>query len=137
MIKGGKLNSRVGPTFELFNTSDSAVPLNGVSKLPAELTINGVTKTPDWRIRGYDATADSWPAWGYGATAFATGSGNTVSGSYGVPLLGTEDDSMKYNGGKCHQMASAATLDYTTQDLVYELVCQVSPTANVALIDKA
>jgi hypothetical protein len=114
---------------KLFNALDFENTPPSVANLPASLTINGITVTPTFVYKGKDATASSWPADAYGETLSIAGSGTVPTINDGSPLLGSNDDSVKFELGKCYQPADAIPGDVTTEDMLFEIVWRPYQTA--------
>lgn len=109
---------------------------SSVANLPAALTINGITVMPTFRYKGSDAGASTWAPWGYGGNLSVAGSGTDITINDGGPLLGSLDDSVKFNAGGYYQASNTSFANVTTEDLVTELVLQVPLTQPHLLIGK-
>lgn len=105
---------------DCFRALDTDSILPSAENLPAVLTINGTTVYPSARYRGVDATVSSWPAWGYGETLTIAGSGDDPTPNDGSPLLGANDDSVCFSGGKYYVGPDNDYLNAGTQDIVIE-----------------
>ncbi len=117
---------RYTPTFSLLDTQNYPP---SVGNLLPTLTINGITVYPTFRYNGRDANATNWPAWGYGETLTLTGTGTAPTYNNGSPLLGSVDDSIRFNGlggeaasGKGYVSGEAANGNVGTNDYVFECV---------------
>jgi hypothetical protein len=110
--------NRFAPTFQAldFNRFPPSV-----ENLPAALTINGQTVYPTLRYRGKDAGPVSWAPWGYGEL-LTLQAGTAPDYNQGSPLLGSLDDSVKFNGGGYYQAGNNSFADITTEDFVIELI---------------
>ena len=113
-LSGSAASSR--PSFRLFEGN----AFDGVDNLDPSLLINGVAETPAFRYKGGDADATEWPVWTYGSTATLSGSGSAPSYNQGSPLLGSNDDSVKFNGGKVY--TDGANGEISTEDIVFEII---------------
>ena len=115
------------PTFKLFEGTG----FNGVDQLDPSLTINSITVTPQLRYKGGDANATNWVPWDFGETLVINEDGANPDFNAGSPLLGANDDSMKFNGGD--QYTGSVGLSNTgTDDFVIEMV--VRPFAGVLIL---
>ena len=110
------------PTLKLFQDTT----LFGVDNLNPLLTINGVTAAPMFRYKGGDASAGGWNAWGYGSAlalqAPSSVTGNVPTYNQGSPLLGPNDDSVKFNEGSYFNCSDNTVGDVATEDIVIEIV---------------
>jgi len=96
---------------------------NGVDYLNPVLTINGITETPVFRYKGGDASASGLPAWGYGPDLDFASAGDDPTYNDGSPLLGANDDSVKFNNGDFFRYDASTTFaDITSEDIVMEMV---------------
>jgi hypothetical protein len=102
-------------TLQIYNN------LSGIDRLPVGLTMNGATEFPQIRYKGGDANAVDFPAWTYGPTLDITG-GVAPSYNQGSPLLGLNDDSVKFNNGAAYEDTAGLGGQVTTQDFVIELI---------------
>jgi hypothetical protein len=94
---------------------------SSIANLPAALTINGITVLPTFRYKGGDAGAATWAPWGYGETlTLQAGTAPTLNN--GSPLLGSVDDSVKFNAGGYYKAGNNTFSNRTTQDVVLEYV---------------
>jgi len=90
---------------------------NGIANLPANITINSTEVAPTFIYYGGDATTTIWPAQ-IGSQLAIISTGAEVTPNNGSPLLGTDDDSAKFNGGKFFELnGSNAYADVGTDDL--------------------
>jgi len=117
-----------------FNPSDAAVSA-GVSALDPNLTINGVINPPAFRYKCGDANATNLVAWSYGDTLNLQ-AGTTPTFNQGSPLLGANDDSVKFNAGGYYQPTSTSLGNLGTDDLVIEAIFKAYPTGNQFIASK-
>jgi len=108
----------LAPTFQAF-----AEP-SGVDNLDPSLTINGVTVTPTFRYFGGDANATNWVAAGYGETLTRVAVVTPPTYNDGSPGLGSNDDSVKFNGSDYYK-TTGTDMDITTGDYVFECVYKI------------
>ena len=92
---GGRHKSNLGPTLNLFDF-DRYPP--SVDNLSAGLTINGSTVYPQFRYNAKHAGSLIWKPGGYGEELSLQGAGTAPSYNQGSPLMGKNDDSVKFNG---------------------------------------
>jgi len=118
------------PTFKLFGNSS-----RGVDNLNPNLTINGTTVTPTFRYKGGDADGTDWDAWTHGET-LTLQAGTVPSYNQGSPLLGSNDDSVKFNGGGYYQAAGTSFGNLGLNDYVIEFVFKFSGIAQERVIYK-
>jgi hypothetical protein len=124
---------RYTPTFGILDLQNYPP---SVANLPPGLYINGQTVYPTFRYNGRDATATTWPAWGYGET-LTLQAGTAPTYNNGSPLLGSVDDSVKFNAGGYYKADNNALGDITTEDFVDEMVFTLQPaSATVAYAGK-
>lgn len=90
-----------------------------VDRLNPNLTINSITETPVFRYKGGDADGTNWDHWGYGEI-LPLQAGTAPSYNQGSPLLGSNDDSVKFNDGGYYQASGSALADIATEDFVIE-----------------
>jgi len=107
-----------GKTFELFKPGDSYLP--GVAQLNRILTINSISVSPTFVYYGGAANGTNWTA-EVGET-LTLQSGTVPSYNQGSPLLGTDDDSVKFNAGGYYAAAGTSFAQITTEDIVFETV---------------
>lgn len=107
---------------------------NGVDQLNPNLTINGTTVAPMFRYKGGDADGTNWDEWGYGAT-LPLQAGTVPSYNQGSPLLGTNDDSVKFNAGGYYRYTDSTFADITTEDIAFEIIFKMS-SGTEALVSK-
>jgi len=110
----------------MFSALDFAQYPPSIANLPAALTINGVTKDPTFRYKGQDANGTNWAPWGYGET-LTLQAGTAPTYNNGSPLLGSVDDSVKFNAGG-YYTGSNTLGNVGTNDFVLEMV--IDPTVN-------
>lgn len=127
--------SVAGPLLSLFDF-DRFPP--SVERLPAALTINGTTKYPTLRYKG-DAGA-TWSPYGYGETLTQVGTGTAPSYNQGSPLLGSVDDSIKFNGsggaspsGRSYKSSETSVGNVAADDFVVELIMRM-PTGGTVVV---
>jgi hypothetical protein len=111
-------------TFNLYNPANKA----SVDNLDPELTIGNVTKTPTFRYKGGDADGTDWDYWSYGENLDLQ-SGTAPSYNQGSPLLGTNDDSVKFNSGGFYEANSTTMGNVGTNDYVIEIICKIEETS--------
>lgn len=104
-----------------------------IANLPAAMMVNGVSVLPTFRYKGGDANASGWPAYGYGSTLNYDATGNVATFNNGSPLLGSSDDSVKFDGANnCRTFAGPnnayANLGYN--DLYFEALIKVVISTN-------
>lgn len=119
------------PQFELFTDGN----FDGVDNLDPNMTINGVTETPVFRYKGGDADGTDFDYWGYGET-LTIQSGTAPSYNQGSPLLGTNDDSVKFNAGGYYIASGTSFADITTEDIVIEAVIKISAAGSKGVFSK-
>lgn len=119
------------PVFSLFSKGH----LSSVANLDPELTINGTAVEPTFRYTAVDADSTDWDAWDYGETLTANSVGG-VTFNDGSPLLGTYDDSVKFDGTGYFQADNDSFADITTEDFVIEVVFIATATTIGRLINK-
>lgn len=110
------------PTFSLL--SDATQHLPSVDRLDASLTINSTTVTPTFVYYGGAATSTTW-AGEVGDTITLSAAGS-VAFDQGSPLLGTNDDSVAFDGTNYYQPASFSFGDIATEDFVIEAVVKIT-----------
>jgi hypothetical protein len=103
----------------LFSALDFNRKPPSIANLDPALTINGQTVYPTLRYKGQDATATTWPAWGYGETLSIAGAGASPTLNAGSPLMGSVDDSVKFNMSKYY---SGGLMGISTEDFVIEIL---------------
>ncbi len=108
------------PTFEVFQKGSTS----GVANLSRDLTINGTTVSPTLLYYGGDANSTNWTAQ-IGETLVLQ-AGTAPSYNQGSPLLGTNDDSVKFNSGGYYRASTASIGDITTEDMVVECIVRMS-----------
>lgn len=114
-----RTNIKRGPSFHVRGKRQTP----SIGNLSAALTINGITVYPTLRYKGGDATSTIWTPWGYGET-LTLQAGTAPTYNNGSPLLGSVDDSVKFNGvADGYYVAKNNSFgDITTEDFVVELV---------------
>lgn len=100
---------------------------SSIANLPAGLTINGQTVYPTFRYKGGDANGTNWVPWGYGET-LTLQAGTAPSYNNGSPLLGSLDDSVKFNGGGGYK--TLVDMAIGTEDYVLEFIVETSSILN-------
>lgn len=121
-LSGSAAASR--PTFKLFSGS----ALEGVDNLDPSLTINSQTVTPSFRYKGGDATGTTWDEWDSGEQlTLQVGTAPTLN--EGSPLLGSNDDSVLFNGGGYYQTAGSSNGQIATGDFVLEAIVKAETSA--------
>jgi len=127
-FQGGKKKTQKSP---LLHILDPNFPPS-VANLDPALTINGSTVYPTFRYKGGDANGTIWMPWGYGEILTLTGAGAAPSYNQGSPLLGSDDDSVKFNGtggsgvsGKSYNAGNNTYGNVGTNDLVLETVLRL------------
>ena len=110
--------------------------LSGVDQLNPELTINSITVEPILRYKGGDATTLEWPAWAYGQTLPIQVVGVSPTINSGSPLLGANDDSVKFNASDFYRYSDNSFGDITTEDFVIEIVFKASVSTTYGLLNK-
>lgn len=95
-----------------------------VENLDGSLTLNSITETPFMRHNGIDPTLTNWVPWTYGETINYQASSSTIRPSLnaGSPLLGTLDDSIKFNKGDYYKAQNTTYCDISTEDIVLEII---------------
>ena len=116
-----KIRSFNNPIFSTLDT-DNYPP--SIANLPAALTINGITVMPTLRYNVGDANGTNWAPWGYGET-LTLQAGTAPTYNNGSPLLGSVDDSVKFNAGGYYQAGNNTFADITTEDFVVEVITNV------------
>ena len=108
------------PTFSLFDDEDPRVPINGVARLDAPLTINSTTVYPTFRYTagGGMVTTALWNPWGYGEALAITGAGDLPTPNSGSPLMGPLDDSVLFNAAQYYKASGTSFANITTEDFV-------------------
>ena len=136
-MAGGKLRGQPAPSLSLFKDSPR-IPINGVGRLPAPLTINSITEYPVFRYNagGGLVTATEWNPWGYGEALPVVSVATPPTLANGSPALGPLDDSVLFNTSDYYQAAGNTFADVTTEDFVIEFVFKMSATATVRIINK-
>ena len=124
--------SPTGPLLHLFDF-DRFPP--SVERLGSLLTINSIAVSPSLRYSGAHATASAWTPWGYGPFMGIQGAGDAVNILQGSPLLGTLDNSVKFNGGgaigdndQYYKSLNTTDGNVGTEDLVLEFVLRIPTT---------
>lgn len=112
------------PTFSTFKGTG----YSGIANLEASLTINSSTETPVFRYKGGDASESGLDAWTYGSNLSFVNNGNNADYNNGSPLMGTNDDSVRFNKGDYFE-GSASDGDITTEDFVIEMVFRTTDVA--------
>ena len=116
------LKSKQNPSLKIFEKG--VIP--GIHNLDKVMVNNGVSQSPYFRYNLKDATASVLPGWEYGSTLSITGSGADITLNNGSPLLGSYDDSAKFNAGKVYGSASFG--DITTEDFLIEIIFKADKT---------
>jgi len=140
LISGIKLYSDYDATvntFKLFcwdeGTTASGTGYPGIDNLDPSLTINGATETPVFRYKGGDADGTDWNYWTYGED-LALQAGTAPSYNQGSPLLGTNDDSVKFNAGGYYKAANTSFGDIATEDIALEIVFKYAHAGTYGMI---
>ena len=126
--------SNVVSTFELFNYSDEpgdayGNKYPGVDNLDPGLTINSTTVYPTYRYKGGDANDTDFGAWDYGSALSIVEDGDNPSYNQGSPLLGSNDNSVKFNTGGYYEVTDTALGDIGTDDFVVEIIAKFPDSA--------
>jgi hypothetical protein len=103
--------------------------------LSPALEINGQGVLPVFRYKGGDASASGWDAWGFGESLAANSVGG-VTFNDGSPLLGSNDDSVLFDGTGYYKADNSSFADVSTEDLVVELVLKLNGTSLSYLLTK-
>lgn len=119
------------PLFNVFKYGDYPP---SIANLSPALTINGTTVYPTLRYKGGDATATTWAPWGYGET-LTLQSGTAPSYNQGSPLLGSLDDSVKFNGGG-YYTGGTSIGTITTHHFAIEIIIEVSGGGTLMVLSK-
>ena len=106
--------------FKAFSDSDGC--FDGIDNLDASITVNSHAENPKFRFKGGDADATDWDYWTYGANLVIDGSGTDPSFNQGSPLLGSNDDSVKFNAGKTFEGTNACFGLGADDDMLIEMV---------------
>ena len=122
------------PTFRMLNTS---VQPPSIANLPLHLTINNTTKLSSFSYIGGQATSTTWPAYGGFGTTHTLQAGTAPTYNDGSPLLGSLDDSVKFNAGGYYLCDNTTCGDIATEDIVFEIFFRTGDmVANQGLVAK-
>jgi len=95
---------------------------SGVANLDSDLTINGSTVTASYVYYGGDASASGWSPRVGGEDLSLVPVATPPTYNDGSPLLGTDDDSVKFNGSDYFKDTSNTACQIGTEDFVLEVI---------------
>jgi len=109
---------------------------SGVANLSSDLTINGSTVTASYVYYGGDASASGWSARVGGEDLSLVSVATPPTYNDGSPLLGADDDSVKFNGSDYFIAGNQTFGNITTEDFVIEGIIKIDPASAPRFLNK-